>query len=89
MFLCYASPKGSALIDRRLYLPKSWAENPQRCQKAGVPTEVRFFTKPQLARQMLQRFTHPCRSNGRRLILFMTVTAVRECGWKMRDKPMF
>jgi SRSO17 transposase len=54
VFLCYASPKGSAFIDRRLYLPKSWVEDPQRCQKAGVPSEVGFYTKPQLARQMLQ-----------------------------------
>jgi SRSO17 transposase len=55
VFLCYASPKGSAFIDRKLYLPKSWAEDPHRCQKAGVPAEVGFCTKPQLARQMLQR----------------------------------
>jgi SRSO17 transposase len=55
VFLCYASPKGSTFIDRSLYLPKSWTEDRQRCQKAGVPTHVGFATKPQLARQMLQR----------------------------------
>jgi SRSO17 transposase len=53
VFLCYASPKGSTLIDRRLYLPKSWTEDPGRCRKAGIPEEAGFATKPQLARQML------------------------------------
>jgi SRSO17 transposase len=55
VFLCYTSPKGSAFIDRSLYLPKSWTEDRKRCQKAGVPDEVEFATKPQLARQMLHR----------------------------------
>ena len=54
VFLCYVSPKGSTLIDRRLYLPKSWTEDPPRCRKAGIPKETGFATKPQLARQMLQ-----------------------------------
>src|SRR5690606_40638095 len=27
VFLCYVSPKGSTLIDRRLYLPKSWTRS--------------------------------------------------------------
>jgi SRSO17 transposase len=55
VFLSYASPKGATLIDRSLYLPKAWIEDPQRCEKAGVPNDTEFYTKPQLARQMLQR----------------------------------
>jgi SRSO17 transposase len=55
VFLAYASPKGRAMIDRELYLPKSWTNDPQRCRAARVPEEVGFRTKPQLARVMLER----------------------------------
>jgi SRSO17 transposase len=52
-FLAYASPKGRALVDRRLYLPRSWTDDRPRCQTAGVPDEVPFATKIEHARQML------------------------------------
>jgi hypothetical protein len=55
VFLAYASPKGPAFIDRELYLPRVWTEDPARCRAARVPAEVPFRTKPQLARVMLQR----------------------------------
>lgn len=56
VFLCYASEKGAAFIDRALYLPKkSWAEDAKRREEAGVPEEVEFETKPKLAQQMLGR----------------------------------
>jgi SRSO17 transposase len=54
-FLAYASGKGRALIDRELYLPKSWTDDPQRCERAAVPDDVEFATKPQHARVMLER----------------------------------
>jgi SRSO17 transposase len=55
VFLAYASHKGQALIDRALYLPREWAQDKLRCQEAAVPEEVEFATKPELARQMLER----------------------------------
>src|SRR3989440_89964 len=55
VFLSYASPKGHTLLDRELYLPKSWTQNPARCREADVPTEVGFATKPELAARMLWR----------------------------------
>ncbi len=55
VFLAYASPGGHALIDRELYLPRSWADDRQRCRAAGIPDDVEFATKPQLAQQMLAR----------------------------------
>ncbi|GAA2387436.1 hypothetical protein GCM10010170_098420 [Dactylosporangium salmoneum] len=55
VFLAYASPAGRALIDRELYLPKSWITDRDRCRKAKVPDEVEFATKPQQARTMLER----------------------------------
>lgn len=54
VFLAYSTGKGHTLIDRRLYLPKSWADDSQKCGKVGVPETVRFATKAQLAQQMLQ-----------------------------------
>jgi len=35
VFLAYVSPRGRALIDRALYLPRSWTGDPGRCQAAG------------------------------------------------------
>jgi SRSO17 transposase len=55
VFVGYASRMGHALLDRALYLPKEWADDPARCRQAGIPAERRFATKPQLAQQMLQR----------------------------------
>jgi SRSO17 transposase len=54
VFLAYITGKGHTLIDRRLYLPKSWADDAQKRDKVGVPETVRFATKAQLAQQMLQ-----------------------------------
>jgi len=54
VFLTYASPRGRALVDRRLYLPRtSWCEDPERRAAAGVPDEITFTTKPELAQQMV------------------------------------
>lgn len=54
VFLAYGTTKGHTLIDRRLYLPKSWADDPQKRGKVGVPETIQFATKAQLAQQMLQ-----------------------------------
>jgi SRSO17 transposase len=43
------------VIDRELYLPKSWTENPDRLQAAGVPQQVGFATRPALAQAMITR----------------------------------
>lgn len=55
VFLAYAAPDGVALIDRELYLPKVWTQDPVRCREAGIPDAVEFATKPELARRMLER----------------------------------
>ena len=55
VFLAYASPKGRALVDRELYLPKSWTDDRDCCREAGVPDNVQFASKPDLARAMLGR----------------------------------
>lgn len=55
VFLTYASPRGRAGIDRALYLPKEWAQDEARRRETGVPEEVAFRTKPELARELLER----------------------------------
>ena len=54
-FLAYSTSKGRTLIDRELYLPKSWTEDRDRCRDAAVTEEVGFATKTVQARQMLAR----------------------------------
>ena len=55
VFLAYASPQGVAFLDRALYLPEEWTDDPARCRQAGIPEDVGFATKPQLAQPLLER----------------------------------
>ncbi len=54
VFLAYASSKGRALIDTRLYLPEtSWSVDAERRTRAGVPDQVEFAIKPTPAGKMI------------------------------------
>lgn len=53
VFMAYVSEKGHALVNTRLYLPKDWTKDRARCKAAGVPKEVKFRTRHQLALEML------------------------------------
>jgi SRSO17 transposase len=55
VYLTYAAQAGHTLIDRELYLPRSWTSDRARCRAAGIPEEVTFATKPKLARRMIAR----------------------------------
>jgi hypothetical protein len=65
VFLGYASRLGHTLIDRRIYLPDSWTGDRQRCARAGMPDEIGFATRSQLADDMITA-TVPagCRPDG-------------------------
>src|SRR5450432_1761714 len=54
VFMAYVSGKEHALVNTRLYLPKEWAKDKGRRKEAGVPKEVKFRTRHQLALEMLQ-----------------------------------
>jgi SRSO17 transposase len=47
--ISHATPKGAVPLDWALYLPKEWTDDRSRCERVGVPTEVQFQTKWQLA----------------------------------------
>jgi SRSO17 transposase len=47
--LSLATEQASLPVAYQLYLPESWAQNPARRKQAGVPQEIRFQTKPQIA----------------------------------------
>jgi SRSO17 transposase len=53
--LGYATDSGHAFVDRELYLPAAWTDDPARCKAAGVPAARAFATKPQLVTGMLAR----------------------------------
>lgn len=53
VFLAYASRHGHTLIDRRVYLPKSWTDDHQRCEQAGIPDGIAFATRSELADDMI------------------------------------
>src|SRR5919109_4003806 len=55
VFLTYSSEKGAAFLDRALYLPRAWTNSPARRTEAGIPEEIVFRNKVELAEQMLQR----------------------------------
>jgi SRSO17 transposase len=54
VYASYAAPGGHAVIEARLYVPKDWADDHQRCQAAGIPDDLEFSTKPQLAAEIVK-----------------------------------
>ena len=55
VFAAYVSRHGHAFVDRALYLPKAWTDDPARLSAAHVPPGVTFATKPRLALAMIGR----------------------------------
>ncbi len=52
---CYTDPQATWPVAVRLYLPKAWAENPERRRTARIPDEVPFQTKPEIALTLLDQ----------------------------------
>ena len=77
VFATYVSRHGHAFIDRALYLPKEWTDDPDRLEAAYVPSGVGFATKPQLATRMIAHAiaVSVCHSSGLPAIL-STVLAI-------------
>jgi len=60
VFAAYASRRGYALVDKRLFMPEQWfsEDHKERRAKGNVPEDLTFHTKPQLAAAMLQAIAH-------------------------------
>ncbi len=56
VYLVYAGLRGHAAVDRELYVPRSWTQDPDRCRAAGLGPDTAFATKPELAARMIARF---------------------------------
>lgn len=80
VFLAYSSSKGSAFLDRELYLPESWANNPERRKEAGVPKKTKFVTKQKLAKIMLERAM-----NAGVRFSWITGDAIYGSNWELRN----
>ncbi|WP_243762162.1 IS701 family transposase [Streptomyces sp. Tu 3180] len=79
VFAAYATRQGRALVDRELYLPKSWTSHRDRCEAAKIPDDRDFATKGDLAKAMIQRaLASP--------LPIARVTADSACGqeWRLR-----
>ncbi len=56
VFLAHVGPRGRALVDKRLYLPQEWTNDPARCDAAGVPREQQGYrSETELALAMLRQ----------------------------------
>jgi len=60
VFVAYVSEQGHALVDKRLYLPREWTDDPDRCRTAGVPETVGYQSIAELGLSML----HQARTAG-------------------------
>jgi SRSO17 transposase len=54
VFLAYTSARGHALVDKRLYLPEAWVDDPALCHSAGVPPQIGYQSKADLGLAMLR-----------------------------------
>jgi len=60
VYASYPAPAGHAVIAARLYVPKDWADDRDRRRAAGIPGDLKFATKPQLAAEIVRT----CRRRG-------------------------
>lgn len=56
--LDYVAPEFHTLVDSDLYIPQSWFEDPSRCEEAGIPKDLVFKTKWEIALELIDRSRH-------------------------------
>ena len=87
VFVAYAGPRGTTLLDREFYLPGGWTDKPARLQAVGLAPGTPFATKPQLARRMLARVLEAGPPVA--WVTGDSVATRRPCGsgWRHRGSP--
>lgn len=55
VYMAYVARDEQALVDVRLYLPKEWTNDKKRCRQAGIPKEIKFRTRHELALEMIRK----------------------------------
>ena len=91
--LSLANHHASLPVAYQLYLPQDWADDRERRRKAGVPEEVEFKTKPEIALEQLRwARKRACRAASRCSMPAMATT--RRCGmasrrWGYLTRPAF
>ncbi len=82
VFLAYVSARGHALIDARLFLPRVWTDDPERCKRAGVPKHVTYATKADLGLALLRQ----ARERGHLQAQWVTADEWYGRGAELRDE---
>ena len=89
VFATYVSRHGHAFIDRALYLPKEWTDDPDRLEATYVPTDVGFATKPKLATRMIARALPRLSHSSGSLAILSTVLAIPNSNYAKQVKDMY
>ena len=55
VFLAYAVGSHHVLVDKRLYVPEDWFDDPERMKRCHMPQDLVFKTKPELALEMIRQ----------------------------------
>ena len=85
VFSAYVTANGQAWVDFDVYMPERWATDLPRRRAAGIPDDLEFATKPQLAMGQLDRLLRPgCRPGGPRST--RSTAAARRCA-RRRARP--
>src|SRR5215218_1050649 len=90
VFLAYAAPKGRTFLDRELYLPRSWTDDPERCRAAQVPDDTDFHpSRSWPACCWSARWTTACPPAGSPAM--RPTAAIRRCarGWSIVAWPTY
>src|SRR5471032_2978711 len=89
VFAAYVSRYGHAFIDRALYLPKEWTDDPDRLEAAYVPPDAGFATKPKLATRMIARAIAASVHSSGWLAIRSTVLAISNSNYVAQAKAMY
>jgi SRSO17 transposase len=81
VFAAVARDGVAALVEGELYVPEEWFVEPQRCLDAGIPEDIEFRTKGEMALSMIHRL----RSEGLRFAYTAFDAGYGHLPWLLRE----